>query len=143
MAELTRRHRQVANAVREELVGILRKDISDPRLEAAGMITVSGLDIAEDMRNATVWLAFMGKKKTSAEVKGALEALRSAEKFIHRLLIKRIPMKVHPHLTFRFDEIFDRATGVSKALGEAAQVEKETAEYRATQGEPPENQEEE
>jgi ribosome-binding factor A len=128
----------VANGIREELVTIMRKDISDPRLEAAGMITVSGVELTEDMRNATVWVSFMGKAADAPEVKGAIEALRSAEKFIHRLLIKRISMKVHPRLSFKFDPIFDRAATVSGALGEAAELEKETAEYRRAHGIDPE-----
>jgi ribosome-binding factor A len=138
MAENNRRQRQVANSIREELVAIIRKDISDPRLEMAGMITVSGVDLTEDMRNATVWVSFMGKEEKSKEVKGALEALRSAEKFVHRLLIKRIAMKVHPRLSFKFDNMFDRAAVASNALHEAAAVEKETGAYRKEHGIDPE-----
>ena len=131
MADASRRHRQVANAIREELVTIARKDVSDPRLERAGMITFAGLDLTPDMRNATVWVAFMGRTAADAEVKAALAALQSAETFIHRLLIKRIPMKVHPRLTFKFDGSFERAGVVGAALKEAAEVEAETARYRA------------
>jgi len=134
MQEVSRRHKQVANAIRQELVTILRKDISDPRLEAAGMLTISGIEVAEDMRNATVWISFMGKDENSKAVKGAVLALRSASKFIHRLLIKRIPMKVHPQLSFKFDNMFDRAAVISDALHEAADVEKETAAYREAHG---------
>jgi ribosome-binding factor A len=138
MADNNRRQRQVTNAIREELVTIIRKDISDPRLEMAGMITISGVDLTEDMRNATVWVSFMGKEEKSKEVKGAMEALRSAEKFVHRLLIKRISMKVHPHLNFKFDHMFDRAAIASSALHEASAVEKETAAYRKEHGIDPE-----
>lgn len=134
MQETSRRHKQVANAIRQELVTIIRKDISDPRLEAAGMLTISGIEVAEDMRNATVWVSFMGKDENSKAVKGAMLALRSAGKFIHRLLIKRIPMKVHPQLSFKFDNMFDRAAVISEALHEAAGVEKETAAFRDANG---------
>ncbi len=106
---------------------IFRKDISDPRLEAVGMVTVSGVDLSEDMRNATVWVSFMGKEEKDPAVKGALEALRSASSFVHRLLIKRISMKVHPHLIFKFDRIFDRAVVINTALQEAAEIEKKAA----------------
>lgn len=133
MPDPNRRHRQVANAIREELVTIARKDISDPRLEKVGMVTFSSVDLTPDMRNATVWVAFMGKGPKDADVKGALEALNSASKFVHRLLIKRISMKVHPHLVFKFDNGFDRAIEVNKALSEAAEIEKETAKIRAEQ----------
>ena len=126
----SRRHRQVASAIREELVTIARKDISDPRLERVGMITFSGVDLTPDLRNATVWVAFMGKQEGDADVQEALKALQSSAQFIHRLLIKRIPMKIHPLLSFKFDKGFDRAATVNMALHEAADVEKETAKFR-------------
>lgn len=129
-----RRPKQIANAIRDELVTIARKDISDPRLEQVGMITFSGVELSQDLRSATVWVSFMGREENSKEVQEALEALRSASGFIHRLLIKRIPIKIHPHLTFKFDRSFDRASAVQKALSEAAEVEKETARVREQQG---------
>jgi ribosome-binding factor A len=125
-----RRHRQIANAIREELVTILRKDLSDPAVERAGFITLSGVELSEDLRNGTVWCAFMGRDEGLREVRDALEALNHSAKFIHRLLIKRIPMKVHPVLTFKYDQGFDRAAVVGKALHEAAEIEKETARIR-------------
>lgn len=134
MPDPNRRNKQVANAIRDELVKIARQDISDPRLERVGMITFSGVELTPDLRNATVWVSFMGKEQNDPDVKAALKALESAEGHIHRLLIKRIPMKMHPHLHFKFDKIFDRAATVNEALSEAAGLEKETASYRQEHG---------
>jgi ribosome-binding factor A len=128
-----RRHRQIANAIREELVTIARKDLNDPSIEKVGFITFSGVELSEDVRDGTVWVAFMGKEEKSKSVQAALEALNRSSPFIHRLLIKRLPMKVHPRLTFRFDNGFDRAAVVGKALAEAAEVEKETKKQREDQ----------
>ena len=131
--EPNRRHRQIANAIRDELVTIIRKDLSDPAVERVGFITFSGVDLSEDLRDGTVWCAFMGKEEKAKDVQAALEALNHSAKFIHRLLIKRLPMKVHPVLHFKFDRGFDRAAVVGKALAEAAEVEKETARVREDQ----------
>lgn len=131
--EPNRRHRQIAGAIRDELVTIARKDISDPHLERVGMVTFSGVDLTEDLRNATVWCAFMGKEEKAKDVQAALEALNRSAKFIHRLLIKRLPMKVHPQLYFKYDHGFDRAATVGKALQSAAEVEKETQKQRERQ----------
>lgn len=143
MAEKNRRHRQIAEAIRDELVTIARRDISDPRLERVGMITFSGVDLSEDLRSATVWVSFMGKEEGAEDVREAIEALRSANGFIHRLLIKRIPMKIHPHLTFRFDRTFDRSSLVQKALKEAAEVERETAIVRGESPAAPDDEDDE
>ena len=130
-----RRHRQIANAIREELVSIIRKDLSDPAIERVGFITFSEVELTEDLRDGTVWCAFMGKEENAEDVQAALKALNHSSKFIHRLLIKRLPMKLHPRLTFKFDRGFDRAAVVGKALSEAAEVEKETARVRKEKGE--------
>ena len=129
-----RRHRQIANAIRDELVTIVRKDLSDPAVEKVGFITFSGVELSEDLRNGTVWCAFMGRDEGLREVRDALDALNHSAKFIHRLLIKRIPMKVHPMLTFKYDRGFDRAAVVGKALSDAAEVEKETERTRNERG---------
>ena len=131
MPALNRRSKQVASAIRNEIITIVRKDVSDPRLEQVGMITFSGIELSPDHRNATVWVSFMGKQEKEPEVQSAIKALQSASKFIHRLLIKRIPMKVHPHLYFKFDPMFDRATEINKAFTSMEEVEQETANIRA------------
>jgi ribosome-binding factor A len=133
VSEPKRRNLQIASTVREELVSILRKDLSDPDVEKVGFITLSGVDLSEDVRNATVWVAFMGKQENDKQVQAALAALNRSAKFIHRLLIKRISMKVHPVPAFKFDRGFDRAAAVGKALHDAAQVEEETRRHRAEQ----------
>jgi ribosome-binding factor A len=133
MNEPNRRQRQIANAIREELVTITRKDLSDPHLEKVGFITFSGIDLSDDLRSATVWVAFMGKEEKNKDVQAALGALNRSSKFIHRLLIKRLPMKLHPIPTFRFDNGFDRAAVVGKALQEASEIEKETKRQRELQ----------
>src|ERR1700733_11222631 len=84
----SRRQRQIANAIREELVMIFRRDINDPALEAVGFITISGVELAPDMRNGSVWVAFMGKSADEKYVKAAIEAMNGASRFIQRLLIK-------------------------------------------------------
>lgn len=129
-----RRHRQIADSIRDELVTIVRKDLSDPNLEKVGMITFSGLDLSDDIRTAVVWCAFMGKEEKDKHVQEALKGLNRSASYIHRLLIKRLPMKLHPRLEFKFDSGFDHAAKVGKALKEAAEVEAETLRVRSESG---------
>lgn len=134
MQEMSRRTRQVASAIREEIVKITSREISDPRLEKVGMLTICGVELSPDHRNAMVFVSFMGKEEKSQEVQDAMKALQHAAAYMHRLLVKRIPMKVHPHLSFKYDRMFDRAAVISEALHEAADKEQETAEERKTRG---------
>ncbi|MCO5143511.1 MAG: 30S ribosome-binding factor RbfA [Oligoflexia bacterium] len=127
---MSKRTKQISNSIRSELVSIARTEIHDPKLQKVGMITFSNVDLSPDLRNGTVWVSFMGKKESDKDVQEALEALNRASGFIHRLLIKRIPIKIHPHLLFKYDAMFDNAATVSIAFQSAESLEKETSEYR-------------
>ena len=130
MQEMSRRSLQVAQAIRNELVDIARRELNDPRIDRVGMITFAQVELSPDHREATVWVSFMGKAKDAEDVKEAIKALNSASGFIHRSIIKRIPMKVHPRFHFKYDESFDKAAKVNAALHEAAQVEEEAAKVK-------------
>lgn len=132
MQEMSRRTRQVANAVRDELVQMIHRDLNDPRIQKVGMITVSGIKLSPDHKNATVYVSFMGKPEKSPEVKNALAALQSATGFFHRALLKRLQVKAVPKLIFRFDSVFDNAATIHIALTEAAEKEAVLSKEKAT-----------
>ncbi len=135
MQEMSRRTRQVANAVREELVQMIHRDLNDPRIQQVGMITVSGVKLSPDHKNATVYVSFMGKEEKSPEVIAALVALQSATGFFHRSLLKRLQVKAVPRLIFRYDSLFDNASSIQIALSEAAEKEAAlAAEKKALEG---------
>ena len=112
----SRRSQQVATAIRDELVEITRKEINDPRIERVGFVTFSEVKLSPDHRNATVFVSFMGKDENSPEVKDALKALQSASAYFHRALVKRLRMKSHPHLIFKYDRGFDKAAELAPAF---------------------------
>ncbi|NUM87667.1 MAG: 30S ribosome-binding factor RbfA [Bdellovibrionales bacterium] len=113
---MSRRTRQVASAIREELADIVRREINDPRIETVGFVTISEVQISPDHRDGLVWVAFMGKEEKSREVQDALAALNSSSGYIHKLLVKRIPVKALPRLRFKFDRGFDRAAEIDLAF---------------------------
>ena len=127
---MSRRSRQVASAIRDELVLITQRELSDPRIRAVGMITFSNVEIAPDHKNANVYVSFMGQPKNSPLVKDALKALESASGLFHRILLKRLQMKAVPKLRFVYDDLFDRAATINSALKEAADFEASASEEK-------------
>ena len=117
--EMSRRSKQVAGAIQVELADLLRRELNDPRLQAVGWITVSDVEIAQDHRNANVYVSFMGKEEKSPEVQEAMKALKHSAAFLHRALVKRLSLKSIPHLNFKFDRSFDHADKVARAMNEA------------------------
>ncbi len=116
MQAMSRRTRQVASAIRVELADITRREIHDPRIEAVGFITISEVQLSQDHRDCLVWVAFMGKDEKQKDVQDALSALNASAGYIHKLLVKRIPVKVLPRLRFKFDRGFDRAAEIDLAF---------------------------
>lgn len=128
---MSRRSRQVASAIRDELVQITQRELNDPRLKAVGMITFSGVELSPDHKNANVFVSFMGQPKDSPQVKAALQALESAAGLFRRLLLKRLATKAVPQLRFRYDDLFDKAAEVGVALKSAADFEAALAAEKA------------
>lgn len=114
--EPSRRTRKVANLIRTELSRILSYEINDPRLKNVGMVTISGIDLASDHRNATVYVSFMGVDIHSSQAKDALRALNRASGFIHYSLKKCVYLRSVPHFIFRYDPSFDEAAKLNKIL---------------------------
>jgi ribosome-binding factor A len=89
------RTKRVSEAVREELAEIIGFEMDDPRLND---ISVTMVDVAPDMRNATVKVA-VGE----AAEKKTLAALSHAKNFLKQELASRLNLRRVPDLHFAVD----------------------------------------
>ncbi len=111
------RHRRgrVAHDLRARVAEILRKRVSDPRLDG---VTLSGVEPTPDFSLARVFFW------TRGDPKEALEAFQKAGPFIRRCLGEKLKLRRVPELEFRLDESLERAERVEAILRE---VEEERA----------------
>ena len=111
------RHRRgrVAHDLRARVAEILRKRVSDPRLDG---VTLSGVEPTPDFSLARVFFW------TRGEPKEALRAFEKAGPFIRRCLGEKLKLRRVPELEFRLDESLERAERVEAILRE---VEEERA----------------
>ena len=65
---------RAGEAIRRELSFILDRKLSDPRI---GMVTVTRVDLSEDLRYAKVFVSFFGDEKEKEE---SLRLLRKARR---------------------------------------------------------------
>ena len=93
----SRRQRQVGELLHEEISRIIQHDIKDPRL---GFVTVTGVDVSPDLRQAKVHVTVFGDKQ---DVKNTLAGLTSAASYFRRLLAKSITLRYTPELSFKLD----------------------------------------
>lgn len=109
---VTRRTRQVAELLKEELDDIIRKEVKDPRI---GFFSITRVDVPSDLRTARVYISVLGSDEERA---GTLEALSSASMFIRHHLKPRLRMRQIPVLEFRDDRSMEYAQQISETLRE-------------------------
>lgn len=98
--------------MKQEIADILMRKIKDPRI---GFVTVTGVDLADDLRNAKVFVSVYGGDD---QKKASLEGLKSASSFIRSELGRRMRLRYVPELLFRFDATVERGAHIMELLRE-------------------------
>jgi ribosome-binding factor A len=108
---VTERTRRLDELLREEISEVIRRDVDDPRI---GFHTITDVEVAPDLRHATVWVSVIG---SADEKRQTLRALGHAMPFVRNRL-GRLRLKRIPELHVREDETAARGTRVMKILEE-------------------------
>jgi ribosome-binding factor A len=96
--------------MKHEIADILMRKIKDPRI---GFVTVTDVEVADDLRNAKVFVSVYGGDKEET-----LKGLKSATAFIRLELGRRMRMRFIPELLFRFDATVERGAHIMELLHE-------------------------
>ncbi|AOH39278.1 30S ribosome-binding factor RbfA [Dialister pneumosintes] len=99
MSEL--RIRKMQEFIKQEVSSMLLREVKDPRL---GFVTVTGVHLTGDLREATVYVSLFGSEK---EKKESMTALEMATGFIRRELGKRLKIYYTPQISFEQDTSLD------------------------------------
>jgi ribosome-binding factor A len=105
-----KRSARVGDQMKQEIADILMRKIKDPRI---GFVTVTDVDLSDDLKNAKVFISIYGGDK-EATFKG----LKSATAFIRSELGKRMRMRCVPELLFRFDSTVEQGAHIMELLRE-------------------------
>jgi ribosome-binding factor A len=108
---LTERTARLDELLREEISRVLGRDLQDPRL---GFVTVTHVDVAPDLRNATVWISTIGQPE---ERRDTLRALVHAMPYVRRQL-RVLRLRRIPELHVKLDDSAQRGTRVLQILHE-------------------------
>ncbi len=115
---------RLGGALREEIETLVEGELSDPRI---GLVSVTGVQMAEDGRSAQVLVDVEGNDE---EAERSLQGLDAAKAYIRHELADRLRLRRAPELIFRLDrserekarveELLDRAKKRSKARKETS-----------------------
>jgi ribosome-binding factor A len=110
---MSERMRRVNESVRQVLAEAV-PELKDPRI---GLITVTGVDTAPDLRHATVYISVLGsgrKQRTS------LLGLEAAHGVLQSRLARELRLKRTPQLTFEYDPTVERGVRMTRLIDELA-----------------------
>lgn len=101
---------RVGEQIKKELSLILQTEFKDPRL---GFITVTGVDVTNDLSQAKVYLSVLGSDEQKEDT---LKALAKGTGFLRGELGRRIRLRHIPELIFKFDSSVEYGSRIDKLL---------------------------
>jgi ribosome-binding factor A len=113
---------RVGDQMKQEIADILMRKIKDPRI---GFVTVTDVELSDDLRNAKVFVSIYGGDKAET-----LKGLKSAAAFIRSELGRRMTMRCLPEILFRFDDTVEHGAHIMELLHEIEKHGQETEEKK-------------
>ncbi|HET6459344.1 MAG TPA: 30S ribosome-binding factor RbfA [Syntrophales bacterium] len=107
-----KRANRVADLIMADISDILLREIRDPRIKS---VTITGVDMTDDLRLAKIYFVEMGQDTCDPQTKIALEG---ATGFLKRELGKRLKLRYVPDILFVCDESFAYGSRIDKLLAE-------------------------
>ncbi len=106
-----RRVEKLANLLREELAGILKRDIEFPD---GVLVTVTRVALSPDGHYASAFISVLGGDKPQS----ALEILAKNIYHIQQTVNRRMPVRPVPKITFQRDQEEERRERVEESLAQ-------------------------
>lgn len=107
---MTRRTAKVAQALRQVVSSAILMELRDPRVRD---VTVLGVEVAEDLRTARVFVSIMGDEGAQRRT---LQGLNSARGFLQSEIADQLQLRYTPVLTFVVDPGVKKSIEVSRML---------------------------
>jgi ribosome-binding factor A len=99
--------------LQHEIGSVIAHEMRDPRIPP--VVTVTHVKLAQDTRNATVYVSVYGDEKART---AALEALNAAAAYIQRMVASRVTVKNFPRLYFKHDDSIEQGQHINELLKE-------------------------
>jgi ribosome-binding factor A len=110
MGERMRRVNESVRVVVAETVA----ELKDPRI---GLVTVTGVRVTPDLREAVVYVSVFGSEKKQAS---SLAGLESAHGLLQSRVARQLKMKRTPQLRFEYDPTVERGVRMTALIDDLA-----------------------
>ena len=106
------RHQRVRELLKRQIGEVLRREIQP---DAVGLITVSDVGLAGDLKSATVFIGVVGNPEQRRK---AISLLVRERPRIQTLVAREVVLKYMPRLRFVLDDSIDRGNRVLSIMEE-------------------------
>ncbi len=125
-----KRTARISSEVKREISKIIVNDLNDPRLTIDAMVSVTDVEVTNDLSYADVYISVLGDEKNKDDV---MEALDQATGYIKILIGERMRLRTMPEFRFKFDESIERGAYMDKLIAETIAKDKKVNEARENQ----------
>lgn len=101
---------RIGAVIQQVVSRVLLRDISDPRL---GMVTVSAVEMSDDLRFANIYFTATGGEQN---IKDAAKGFQSAMGFIRKAVARELDLRFTPQLRFYPDKSYDYGAKIENIL---------------------------
>jgi ribosome-binding factor A len=110
-SQFAMKHRieRVSEVLKRELGQIILRELTFP----TPLVTISGVDITSDLKQAHVYVSAFG---TDAQRQDVLSVLEENRGMLQAQISKRVVLKYTPHLNFKLDDSIARGSRVLNIL---------------------------
>ena len=119
---------KAAEAIREVVASAILTEIRDPRVKD---VTVIGVEVTPDMREATVSVSVMGDE---AQKQLSLRGLQNSAGFLQSKIANRIDTRYTPRLQFELNRGMENAAVVGDILGKIRREDQDPSESAPNAG---------
>ncbi len=102
---------RIADQIQRDVAEMIQREV---RVDRAGLVTLTGVDITPDYARARVYFTTIG-----APVEAAQKILSEKAGYFHSLLFKRLTIHTIPRLTFVHDESVTRGIEIDRLIEQA------------------------
>jgi len=114
---MSQRTDRLDSQIQQELMGLLQREMKDPRL---GFATVTRVTTARDLGHVTVWVSVYGDEEERSR---SMAALDDATPWLRRRLGERLRLRHVPALAMRRDDSIEAGDRVLRLLHEVEATE--------------------
>lgn len=122
-----RRTLKISSQMQKELSKILAEDINDPRLSDNFIVSITDVEVTNDLSFADIFVSVLGDDSKKESV---IEALEQAKGYMKKLIGERMRLRSMPEFRFKYDNSIEHGVYMDKLIAETIKKDEKNAKNR-------------